>query len=438
MTDKTGETHRNSSALSFWVLAVALGSTAIILFLLLPRTRQLIGLNYNLGFADGYDLIANNLLEGHGYRFYAGMGKTMLREPGYPLFLAGVFKIGGYSITAARWANWILTIGIAFLMMKLAERVTHDKIVSLLATLIVLLYPGILVSEARAGEEILFILLVLAFIALLYRAIETGDVWRYLVAGLALGVVVQVRSTPLVFPFFLLVYLVLTNRRLGLKKTILDVGVLVLGTGIVLAPWVVRNFMLVHHLVPTATVQGVAMQEGQYTCEHLTLDQNFYEVQSQAGRMRAAIATELGLPFEGAYYYQVFYNPSDELAFSQALVQRAEKEYLEHPALLVACSCKNVANFWFLGRTWRATWLNVLTQGPFLALSFWGLYEMRKRGQLQDMGLMLTFAFSVMVVHLPVIAHARHSIPLIPFLSIPAALALVTGARRLRNRAVSS
>jgi hypothetical protein len=106
-----------------------------------------------------------------------------------------------------------------------------------------------------------------------------------------------------VFPFWLLLYLLLfaggASERL---KAISNVAVLVLGMMIVMAPWVVRNFMLVHHLVPTASVQGIAVQEGQYTCQHLTFDDTFGAVQLQAGRTRAAIATELGLPFEGVYY----------------------------------------------------------------------------------------------------------------------------------------
>jgi 4-amino-4-deoxy-L-arabinose transferase-like glycosyltransferase len=407
------------------ILTAAFLLTAAILFLVLPRLGQVFASEYNLGFTDGYDLIANNLVQGSGYRFEANASETMMREPGYPLFLAGAFKIGGYNIETGRWANWLLTIGIAFLMMRLTQMTTNDRTTSLIATLLLLFYPSTLVSEARGGGEILFILVVLVFMLSLHQAVAKGNRWRYLVAGLALGVVVQVRSTPLVFPFLLLLYLSLfAHGATARLKVILNVAVLVLGMMIVMVPWVVRNFMLVHHLVPTATVQGVALQEGLYTCQHLTFDDNFYTAQNQAGRTRAAIATELGLPFKGAYYYQVFYDARDEWAFNKILFQRTEKEYVDHPALLAGCASMNLFNFWFLGKTWHATSLNMLVQIPLLVLALSGLHVLRRRGQLPRMGIMLTFVFCIVAVHLPTIAHARHSVPLVPFLVIPASVAI--------------
>jgi 4-amino-4-deoxy-L-arabinose transferase-like glycosyltransferase len=433
--ERTQPVDQRTGRMTTLVLVAAFLLAAAMLFLVLPRTGQLVSPDYSLGFADGYDLIANNLLHGNGYRFDATASRTMLREPGYPLFLVGVFKIGGYNIRAARSANWLLSIGIALLIMRLAQLVTNDRIVPLVAALLFLFYPSVLVSEARGGVETLFIFVVLAFMLSLHHAVAKGDRWRYLLAGLALGVVVQVRSTPLVFPFFLLLYLLFFARGAAERlKAILNVAVLVLGMMIVMVPWVVRNFMLVHHLVPTATVRGVAAQEGQYTCEHLTFDENFYAVQSQAGRMRAAIATELGFPFKGNYY-QVFYDPHDEWAFNEILFQRAEKEYIDHPSLLAGCACKNLFNFWFLGRTWQATWLNLLIQVPLLAFALGGLYVLGKSGQLPSMGIIVTFVVSILAVHLTVIAHARHSVPLVPFLVIPASVSIVSIVRKYGTHA---
>jgi 4-amino-4-deoxy-L-arabinose transferase-like glycosyltransferase len=434
---KQGEAFQNQRiGAILLILIAAFLLTAAMLFLVLPRLGQVMVPEYSLGFADGYDLIANNLVHGNGYRFSGNTSETMLREPGYPLLLAVVFKVGGYHIGTVRWANWLLTIGIAFLMLCLTQMVTNDRTTSLIATLLFLFYPSTLISEARGGVEILFILVVLVFMLSLHHAVAKGNRWRYLVAGLALGVVVQVRSTPLVFPFFLLLYLLLfANGATERLKAVTNVAVLVLGMVIVMVPWVVRNFMLVHQLVPTATVQGVALQEGQYTCRHLTFDDNFYAVQNQAGRMRAAIATELGFPFEGAYYYQAFYDARDEWTFNKILFQKAEKEYVDHPALLAGCVCKNLFNFWFLGKTWHATWLNMVVQVPLLVLAIGGLVVLRKRGQLPRMGIMLTFVLCIVAVHLPTIAHARHSVPLVPFLVIPAGVSVMSIWLKYRTHA---
>jgi 4-amino-4-deoxy-L-arabinose transferase-like glycosyltransferase len=425
------------TVLAIGLVLIALIIAAVVLFAILPKYTQVVAPEYGLGFADGYELIANNLIHGHGYRLDANASETMMREPGYPLFLAVLFKLAGYSLTSVRWANWLLTCGIAFLLMHLANRLTGDRTVALVATLLFLLYPSTLISEARGGVEILFILVLLVFMVSLHYAVGNGMLRNYFVAGLALGVVVQVRSTPLVFPFFLLIYLLLfggqANERL---KTTLRVAVLVLGMLVVMIPWIVRNYALVSHFVPTATVQGVAAQEGQYTCQHMAFGTDFYASQIQAGNMRDAVAVDDDLRFEGAYY-QLFFDPHDEWAFNKILFQRVEKEYFDHPSLLADCACKNLFNFWFLGRTWQATKLNMLVQSPLLLLAVSGLYIVLKRGELARFGIILVFIFCIVAVHLPTIAHTRHSVPLLPFLAIPASVALVSFWRKLRGKTQS-
>jgi 4-amino-4-deoxy-L-arabinose transferase-like glycosyltransferase len=428
MTLPQPETSHNRSA---WAIPLIFAGvfllTAAILFLALPRLGQVFAFKYGLTFADGYELIADNLVHGNGYRMQANTSETMMREPGYPLFLAGAFKIGGFGISTVRWANLLLAIGIAFLMIRLAHLVTGDRTTSVVAALLFLLYPSTLIAESRGGVEILFIAVVLLFMLLLHRAVDKGNLWHYFAAGLMLGVVVQVRSTPMVFPIFLLGYLlVFASNAMERLKAVLNITVLVTGMVIIITPWMVRNFRLVQHIVPTATVQGVALQEGQYTCQHLTLDENYYVVQNRAGRIRAAMATAFGAPFEGTYYYQVFYDAHDEWAFNKLLSQGVVNEYLSRPQLLAACACKNFFNLWFLGKSWTATLINVLVQAPLLVLAIAGIELLRRRGQLAPMGIVLTFVICIVAVHLPTVAHARHSVPLVPFLAIPASVSLLS------------
>src|SRR5580693_4054847 len=192
---------------SAWaVLMVAFLTTAAILFLVVPRLENAFALRYSVLFQDGYDLIANNLAHGNGYRWDANMGETMIREPGYPLFLAVVFKLGGYHLGAARFANWLLSIGISLMIMRLSRLVIDDEKVALIASLLFLLNPGTLICEARGGVEVLFIFAILVFMLALHRAVETRSPVRYLIAGLVLGVVVQIRSTPIAFPALLMLY----------------------------------------------------------------------------------------------------------------------------------------------------------------------------------------------------------------------------------------
>jgi 4-amino-4-deoxy-L-arabinose transferase-like glycosyltransferase len=407
-------------------LSVALLITAAILFLLVPSLEKAFPRTYGMDFTDGYDLIATSIAQGTGYRWRAGTGETMIREPGYPLFLAAVFKIFGCHIAAARFANWLLSMGIAIMVMRLAQLITGSRRTALIAALLFLFHPGTLIAEARGGVEILFIFVLCLFMLALYRAVERGTLRTYLLAGLALGVVFQVRSTPLIFPAMLLLYLTLAaknaRQRLG---AVLKVAVLLVGMGIVMIPWVIRNYMLVHEFVPTTTLKGVALQEGQYVCRNLSLNTDFYAVGRGAGSERGVLANRLGYQFEGEQYFQVFFSPRDEWTFNNILFQQAQDVYVRDPGLLATCVGKNLLKFWFLGKTWKITELNMLLQLPLLALALGGLYLLLKAGLLLRVGMILAMVLSIMAVHLLTVAEARYSIPVFALLAIPASVSLM-------------
>jgi 4-amino-4-deoxy-L-arabinose transferase-like glycosyltransferase len=417
----------------FLILFAALLANAAIVLVGLPEVRSALAPTYNMGFGDLYDLIAKNLDQGNGYRVEPAMGNTILREPGYPLLLAAVFKLGGYGIQQARVTCVLLAFGATLLLLRLTRKITGDAMTALAAALLFLLYPGILVAEARAGIEILSIFTVLLFMLALYSAVEKGCLWRYWAAGLLLGVAVLVRSEVLLFPLLLLVYLLLAERGwVEGRKVVERIAVLGLGAVVVISPWIIRNYVLVHEFVPTATVAGVAAQEGLYTCANAAPGEPFTMVQTRAGRERVELATQLGMPFIGPYY-QLFYTPHDEVAFNHALLNHVSTEYRKDPALLARCAAKNLFfNLWFLGKTRQSTLLNVIIQAPLLGLALGGVAVLRKRGLLRNAGIVLLYILYIPAVHAPIIAHARHSMLVVPFLAALAAVFLVSAWRALR------
>jgi len=417
----------------FLILFAALLVNAAIVLVGLPKVSRSLALTYSMNFGDLYDLIAKNLEQGNGYRVDANTGLTMLREPGYPLFLAAVFKLGGYGIQTARVACVLLAFGAALLLFQLARRITSDAMTALSAALLFLLYPGTLVAEARAGIEIPFIFTVILFMIGLYSAVEKGSLLRYLAAGLLLGVAVLVRSQILLFPLLLLVYLVIASKSASERvKIALRFAALGLGAMLVMSPWIIRNYRLVHKLVPSATVAGVAAQEGLYTCENAPAGEPFLLAQTKAGLQRAQFARQLGIPFVGPYY-QLFYSPQDEVAFNHALLTGVSTEYRSHPELLARCAAKNLFfNFWFLGKRQQSTLLNLLVQAPLLGLALAGVVILWKRSLLRKVDIVLLYIFYIPVVQAPIIAHARHSMMIVPFLAILGAVSLVSAYRALR------
>lgn len=397
----------------------------VALFVLLPVISEAFSTTYSMGFADDYDRLANNIALGNGYRIDPALTETMLREPGYPLFLAAVFKLGGYSLGAARVSNLLISVGICLMIISLAERSVGDRRAGILAALIYSMYPGVIVAEARGGVEILFIASVLVFVIAMHDAMTKGDGWRYFLAGVLLGVAVLIRSTPLLFPAVLFCYAVfMANGHRERLQLLPRYALLALGLVLTMSPWIVRNYQLSGAFVPTGTVQGHAAQEGLYTCKRLSATEPFQKLQAESAAERNQAAAQMGVPFRGGYY-QFFQDPRSEVAFNRTLLKTVADEYRADPMLLVRCASRNVLNFWFLGKNWSATAMNVVVQLPLLALAVGGAVVLYRRARLRDAGLYIVLSVYVMGIHLPIIAHARHSIPLVPFLAILASVALI-------------
>jgi 4-amino-4-deoxy-L-arabinose transferase-like glycosyltransferase len=421
------------------ILVAALVLNAAIVLIVLATAASPMAETYSMDFGDLYDLIAKSLDQGHGYRVDPAMSNTMLREPGYPLLLAAVFKAGGYGIQQARVICVLLAFGAALLLLRLTRKVTGDMTAALAAAILFLLYPGILVAEARAGIEIPSIFTVLIFMLVLHSAVESKRLWQYFVAGLMLGLAVMVRSEVLLFPSFLLLWLLITTKGwVEARKAVVSIAALVVGAVLVMSPWIVRNYLLVHEFVPTATVAGVAAQEGLFTCESSLPGEPFYAAQRRAGYERMNLATSLGKPFTGPYY-QLFYTPKDEVAFNHALLNKVSTEYRSHPEILATCAAKNLFfNFWFLGKKEQSTILNVILQAPLLAVAIAGAVILWKRGLLRKAGIIVLYILYIPTLHAAIIAHSRHSMLVVPFLMILAAVCVVSAWRALTTRNASA
>lgn len=415
----------------FLVLLAALLINGAVVLVVVPKFGRVVAANYSLDLQDLYRSIARNLDQGNGYRVYATMSKTMLREPVYPLFLAGIFKLFGDNMLTARIASVLLAFGAALMLLRLARKLTGDESIALAAAVLFLLYPGIIVAETRAGIEIPCILTVMLFMLALHRAVEQGSLWRYGAAGLLLGAAAMVRSEVVLFPLFLMVYLVLVERSAGERaKAVLRIAVLALGATIVMSPWIIRNYRLVHSFVPTSTIAGLAAQAGLYTCEHRVPGEPFGVADGDAGLQRAEIARQLGIPIVGPYF-EIFYTPQGELELDHALLKDVSAKYLSHPELLAGCAAKNVFfNLWFLGKTRKATLLNVLVQAPLLALALAGVVVLWKRKLLCNAAIILLFILYIPAVHAPLVSEARYSMFVVPFLAILAAAFLVWAWRK--------
>jgi hypothetical protein len=154
------------------------------------------------------------------------------------------------------------------------------------------------------------------------------------------------------------------------------------------------------------------------------------DLDSDAARERSKLAHELGKPFKDGYY-QMFYSTNDEVEFSSYLLKRVVAAYQKSPILLAKCTGYNLFNFWFGGKTWKSTSINLVVQLPYLILAIVGTVLSLRRGKLRTIAPLALIILYIVAVHVPILSQARYSVPLIPFLCI---LACLTLAKRTEDR----
>jgi 4-amino-4-deoxy-L-arabinose transferase-like glycosyltransferase len=418
-----------------------------LLFVAIPGLSAHLGPAYNHDmFADGYDLLADNLVTGHGYRFYPDTARTLMREPGYPVFLAGLLLVFGKNFAVVKIINMILALLTAWLTVRITRKLLagarlEDRVLAIGPPLLFLFNPGTLIAESRGGVEILFGFLVSMFLLTIYESIASNKLKDYLISGGLLGFTVLVRSTPLLFPVFLLAYLLLfEGRRISRLVLCRNVAAMILAMLTVLSPWIIRNYALTGKFVPTASVMGVSAQAGQYINSHLLEGKPWWLLDREASRERDKAAAQLGYPFEDGPqgYYQTFYEAGNEIKFSNYLFARVLNNYRNSPALFARCLTQNVFNFWFAGKTWGTTAVNVAAQLPYLILAGIGIAFCLKSGRMGSAGPVLLFIAYIWAVHVPILAQARYSVPLMPFICSLGAVGLMSMRKRKADVAVKS
>jgi 4-amino-4-deoxy-L-arabinose transferase-like glycosyltransferase len=406
-----------------WIVAALsiLALNALLLFVLIPGVVGRLNRLYNAdGYVDTYGQIAENLAAGHGYRVYPDTASTLSREPGYPVLLAGVFWLFGEDLITVQLTNMLFTFAAAGLIALLARRVSASKVVILGAPLLYLFHPGTLIAESRGGVETWFTFFVVLFMLTVYRAIQTHGWFDYLLSGAALGATVLTRSTPILFPVFLLAYLATIEPKGSRFRLYRNVIVMAATALVVLSPWIVRNYLLVGKFVPTSSVLGISAHAGLYNNTHYSGAESWAMVDQQGARERRRSAEELGYPFkvEALGYFQDFYSSRDEVKFSDYLLNRVITEYRRSPGLFVKCVGANLFNFWFRGKTVESTRLNLILEVPNLLLAMAGLVIAVRNGLFNAVAPMLLLIAYLVAVSVVVLAQARYSVPLIPFLSI--------------------
>lgn len=206
-----------------------------------------------LGDADEFHGLANVLADGRGFvdPFGAGGMATAHKPPLYPLLLAAVSLAGGRSYEAHQLATAVLGAGTVVAVGYLAHRIAGRR-AALIAAGLAAIYPAFLTTDASLHAETLYALLVALVLLAAAAALERPTGPRFAVLGAAAALAALTRSEGILL---LLIVLPLALRA-GVRKRGRRIAIAVLACGAVLAPWLIRCWIVFDQPVAITTSSG--------------------------------------------------------------------------------------------------------------------------------------------------------------------------------------
>lgn len=217
--------------------------------------------------------IAASIATGKGFSspFREPTGPSAWIPPVYPYILAGIFRVFGVftvaSYRAATAFNIVVHAITCWFLYKCAGRVLGQRVglysALALASFPLVFYPlvlvGLLPGNAVGGARSLFILPTniwyssLSGLAILVLILQTLDPPHWSVSGITWGLSALINPTVLALaPAFVL----------HLRRRWRYVSLMVSVAALCISPWLVRNYMVFHRLIPIRDNFGVQLKLG--------------------------------------------------------------------------------------------------------------------------------------------------------------------------------
>jgi 4-amino-4-deoxy-L-arabinose transferase-like glycosyltransferase len=351
-----------------------------------------------------------------GIYSFDGTTPDRMRQPVYPLFLAGVYVVFGDSNAPVYYVQAGLNTASVFLVWKLALMLGLSGRAGAGAALLVAVYPPFARLSALVLTETLSILLLLCFALLFVRTASRPDAGRAIAVGAIVGVHTLCRPITALLPLCLPLMFWFVLGRFGPAARI---GLLAaLGFTLAVAPWAVRNTVVLGRPTFLSTEGGAGAYVGTRPDAEQIWEQGLGRFVESA-EVRAIIGDE--------YYI----SEEADARFRAAALSR----FLGHPAQTLVHGVVQVLKAWAYMPGIRAVarehpWL----WGPLvgvevicLLLALYGALTARSR-VLSVLLLGIPAYYTAILV--PLFAVPRHMLPLFPLVAIGAA----TGASRILAR----
>ncbi len=389
----------------------------------------------------------------------------VIRTPGYPAFVAVVYRFFGVgNDRAVAIAQAFVFVLICWMVFAIARRAAGDRS-AIVAAAMTALYSPLPYFGSLILTELWTAFMATAAILVCLRAVQRGHTLDYVIAGVLFSATTMVRPAFVLMPFFFAIAVPILVRQQRTAPELKNWGVLVVTAAIALVPWFAYNYINLGQITlsPAGGV-GRGLWEGSWQgrwpgrlqAELTSLAEKVAD-RDELQRQVIAKARANGLPAEPMLEYvdqwrdirAIWDTPTDPAERARARVE-ADREYLSHAvANMRADPAAHVKRRLTVGAfvLWaadvpvrygdinrlptlaiRAMWL---VQVVVLLLALVGAIKLARNGRWLEAVILTLPIIYVSGVHLPLLCEARQSLPVKPVV-----LALAGIGLRMQRRVV--
>ncbi len=197
----------------------------------------------------------------------SGDATLLLHPPGYPILMAGIFKMfyepgDGQDLSNADTALRVVQIvgdAVAAIVIFLIAAELFPVALAIIAAILCGFSPHLAYYSLMLGPDSLSVLPLLLVAYFMIRAIKRPRFITVITAGALVGLSCWLRSNALLLaPFLVIIVPFLFERGKRLRYSL----ALISGAVVMIAPIIIRNWIVFHHFVPLSILAGLNLVEG--------------------------------------------------------------------------------------------------------------------------------------------------------------------------------
>jgi len=408
-----------------WIIGIVGALTGLAIVLLSWRSHNLVNESHD---PYGYEAMGRNFLHGHNFE---GFGSVLNRRgPLYPIFIALIYRIFGESVPILQLTQCLLLGGTCMLVFDIGRRMFNLR-TGLIAGIICALHPSFLRYIPDFHVEIFLTFFTTLMIWSSVRFRERPGPATGFAFGVAVALTALTKAVVVLYPVVFLGYWLLFDLRKTprIRPEAPDsvpvlspatsnpwpaIVAVFVAMGCVILPWTARNYQSSGKIVLITTGLGDAYLRGLIfsKTEYITLRQPPYTgAEHESNNYFRKLCADQGTVWE-----------RNDIESDRILGQEMKRRLVKDPVLLVRKFVIGLFTFWYE----MTSLTNSLIAGCLALISgilaFIGWRKVRGTGQ-EVWPLVLPILYLNVLLAL-LLALGRYSVPMLPSLTILAALGI--------------